>query len=662
MSRPLFSQRRSALTGRVRVPGDKSLSHRSLIFAALAIGQTRISGLLEGEDVIRTAEVLKALGVRIERDGADWIVTGAGPGGLRQPDTDLDFGNSGTGIRLMMGVIAGHPIRCTLTGDASLQSRPMARVLTPLKDMGVQVDGETSDRLPLTITGSTELRPITYTLPVASAQVKSAILLAGLMTAGTTTVIEPKATRDHTERMLTFFGGVIGKSDHAEGTAYSIEGGQVLKGRDVIVPGDPSSAAFLVAAATIVPGSDLVIENVLQNPTRTGFFETLSDMGADIQYENRREMGGEEVADMRVRHASLNGIVVPAERAPSMIDEYPVLAAIASYATGETRMTGLDELRVKESDRLAATQAGLIAVGADAEIDGDDLIVRGTGALEGGGPVTTHMDHRIAMAFLTAGLNSERPVRVDDGTFIATSFPGFSALMTRIGGDIRAEINSAEDACGPLVIAVDGPAASGKGTLARRIADELKLAYLDTGLLYRAVAHRALAENVPLDEAEKLSEIARTLDLTNLDDPALRDAGVGNAASRVAAIAEVRATLMDLQRSFSSRKSGAILDGRDIGTVVCPNAHVKIYVTASAAERARRRHKERLPTEPDLTYDEVLEDIRRRDARDTNRAISPMLPAEDAHLLETTDLDIEGAYKQALELIESVGAERDKTG
>ena len=429
---PLSTTRSGPLTGRVRVPGDKSISHRALMFGAIATGTTRITGLLEAGDVLGTARIVGELAANARKVGAEWHVTGRGVGGLVQPDAPLDFGNAGTGTRLMMGVLAGHDMTVVMTGDASLTRRPMGRVLTPLKQMGART---VDDRLqlPLTFIGSSRLIPIEYELPVPSAQVKSAVLIAGLHAAGETTVIEHEATRDHTERMLRYFGATVTTVVRNGATAITVTGDAELTGRAVTVPGDPSSAAFLAAAAAIVPGSDVTIEGVLVNDTRTGFYTTLAEMGCDIALLNRREEGGEPIADIRVRHSRLKGVHVPPERAPSMIDEYPVLACVAAYADGETRMEGLAELKVKESDRLAATAAGLIANGVGARVDGDTLIVTGAKTVRGGGTVATDMDHRIAMAFLTLGLAADRPVMVDDMTFVATSFPEFRGLMERLG-------------------------------------------------------------------------------------------------------------------------------------------------------------------------------------------------------------------------------------
>jgi 3-phosphoshikimate 1-carboxyvinyltransferase len=440
---PLSAHRAKALAGSARVPGDKSISHRALLFGALATGRTRIAGLLEGEDILNTVGALRALGCPIAKTGPVWEVLGRGVGGLEAPATDLDFGNSGTGVRLMMGVIAGHDMTARLAGDASLSQRPMGRVLKPLARMGLEVLDQGRDTLPLRIRGSADLIPIEYQLPVASAQIKSAILIAGLHAAGETTVIEPAATRDHTERMLGYFGAQVSATKRQGLRAVSVKGDAELAGRDVNVPGDPSSAAFLAAAALMVPGSEVTIEGVLINPTRTGFYTTIREMGADVSFGNERNEGGEPVADIRVRHAKLEGVRVAPERAPSMIDEYPVLAGLAAYAAGETRMEGLAELKVKESDRLAATAAGLAANGVSAVVDGDTLVVEGGRGVPGGGVVDTHLDHRIAMAFLTLGLGADRPVTVDDTGMIATSFPTFRALMEGLGATFEAPEHAA---------------------------------------------------------------------------------------------------------------------------------------------------------------------------------------------------------------------------
>ena len=439
---PLRASAAPPLTGLMTVPGDKSISHRAMIFGLLAVGETRVTGLLEGEDVLRSAAAAEALGATVERlEPGHWRIHGVGIGGLMQPEATLDFGNAGTGSRLMMGVIAGHPITARIDGDASLRKRPMRRILDPLEKIGARViaQGE-GGRCPILLQGARHPVPITYETPVASAQVKSAVLLAALNAPGRTTVIEREATRDHTEKLLVYFGATITVEPYGpggEGRRITLLGQPELKPRPIRVPADPSSAAFPIVAALIVPGSDITITNVMMNPLRIGLITTLLEMGAKIDILSPRMEGGETVADLRVRHSALIGVDVPAARAPAMIDEYPILAVAAAFAKGQTRMRGLAELRVKESDRLAAVAAGLAANGVIHEIIGDDLIVEGgkTGVL-GDGTVETHMDHRIAMAFLVLGLASRHPVTVDDGGFIATSFPGFREVMTGLGAVI----------------------------------------------------------------------------------------------------------------------------------------------------------------------------------------------------------------------------------
>jgi len=444
---PATARRSQVLSGTARVPGDKSISHRSFMFGGLASGETRITGLLEGEDVLRTGAAMKAMGAQIEKKGAEWIIRGTGNGALLEPEGPLDFGNAGTGSRLTMGLVGTYDMETTFIGDASLSSRPMGRVLDPLRQMGVQVlKAAPGDRMPITLRGPKHAAPITYRVPMASAQVKSAVLLAGLNTPGVTTVIEPVMTRDHTEKMLKGFGANLDVETDERGVRHIfIEGQGRLTGQVIAVPGDPSSAAFPLVAALIVPDSDIVIENVLMNPTRTGLITTLMEMGGQIDVINPRNEGGEDVADLRARHSDLKGVAVPPERAPSMIDEYPVLAVAASFAEGETLMQGLEELRVKESDRLAAVASGLKLNGVDCTEGETSLAVRGIpggkglGSAGRGDAVETHLDHRIAMSFLVMGLAAEKPVTVDDATMIATSFPEFMGLMKNLGAEIEQE-------------------------------------------------------------------------------------------------------------------------------------------------------------------------------------------------------------------------------
>jgi 3-phosphoshikimate 1-carboxyvinyltransferase len=438
-ARPLTALKSGPLRGRVRVPGDKSISHRALMLGALAVGETVVTGLLEAEDVMNTAAAMRAFGATVIRDDdGTFRVRGLGVGGLLEPAGIIDFGNAGTGVRLTMGLAAAQPIAVTFTGDASLVKRPMGRVLEPLSEMGVEVIARSGGRLPLTMRGPRLPLPITYRLPVPSAQVKSAVLLAGLGTPGVTTVIEPVFTRDHTERMLLGFGADIDIVDEpGGGRRIALAGRPELKPQAIDVPADPSSAAFPIVAATLVEGSDVTVEGVLMNPARIGLIDTLLEMGADIEVTAERTTGGERLADLRVRHAELTGVTVPAERAPSMIDEYPILAVAAAAARGETRMLGVSEMRVKESDRIAAVVAGLKANGVACADGPDWLSVRG-GRIAGGGRVTTHLDHRIAMSFLVLGLVSGSPVTVDDAAPIATSFPTFEALMAGLGASFEA--------------------------------------------------------------------------------------------------------------------------------------------------------------------------------------------------------------------------------
>ncbi len=434
---PLSSESVPGLQGEARLPGDKSISHRALILGGLAIGETRVSGLLEGEDVLNTGHAMQAFGADLARhsDGT-WTVQGVGVGGLREPDAVLDMGNSGTGVRLLMGLVATHPMTTFFTGDASLRGRPMARVSTPLSEMGARFVSRDRGRLPLAVIGTASPVPISYTLPVPSAQVKSAILLAGLNTPGDTTVIEPEATRDHSERMLRAFGAKLSVSADGDRRIITLSGQPELRGQTIAVPADPSSAAFLVVAALITPQSELTLLNVGLNPLRTGLFDTLREMGGDIEIRNQRDEGGEPVGDLVVKSSQLRGVDVPPERAPSMIDEYPILAVAAACAEGVTRMSGLAELRVKESDRLAVMAKGLAACGVTVTEKPDGMTVSGATIINGGATIATHLDHRIAMSFLVLGLRAKQAITIDDGAPINTSFPGFTNLMNSLGAKI----------------------------------------------------------------------------------------------------------------------------------------------------------------------------------------------------------------------------------
>jgi 3-phosphoshikimate 1-carboxyvinyltransferase len=430
----MTSRRSGPLTGEALVPGDKSISHRALILGAMAVGETRITGLLEGEDVLDTAKAMRAFGAEVTQHGkGEWSVYGVGVGGFRSPEGVIDCGNSGTGVRLIMGAMATTDITATFTGDASLSRRPMARVTVPLAQLGARITARDGDLLPITIEGAADPVPLTYRTPVASAQIKSAILLAGLNVPGETVVIESEPTRDHSERMLAGFGAQVRSETTGDGYKITLTGRPELRAQPVAVPRDPSSAAFPVAAALIVPGSEIRVPGVSRNPTRDGLYVTLLEMGADITFENIREEGGEPVADLVVRHGSLKGVTVPAERAASMIDEFPILSVIASFAQGRTVMNGVAELRVKESDRIDAMARGLEANGVKVEESKDSMTVHGAPTVKGGGNAVTHLDHRIAMSFMVLGLATENPVQIDDANPITTSFPDFEPLMTRLG-------------------------------------------------------------------------------------------------------------------------------------------------------------------------------------------------------------------------------------
>jgi 3-phosphoshikimate 1-carboxyvinyltransferase len=436
-AQPMTARHSPALSGTAEVPGDKSISHRALIFGAMAVGETRITGLLEGQDVLDTAKAMRAFGAEVMQHAPGaWSVQGVGVGGFREPSDVIDCGNSGTGVRLIMGCMATTPMTATFTGDASLRKRPMGRVTDPLSLFGAQSYGRQGGRLPMTVVGAANPVPVRYALPVASAQVKSAVLLAGLNAPGQTVVIEREPTRDHSERMLRGFGAELSVEKTAEGHVITLTGQPELRPQVVAVPRDPSSAAFPVCAALIVEGSDILVPGVSQNATRNGFYTTLVEMGAQIEFQNPREEGGEPVADLRVRFSpDLQGIEVPPDRAPSMIDEYPILSVVAAFASGRTVMRGVKELRVKESDRIDAMARGLEACGVTVEEDEDTLIVQGMGpgGLPGGATCATHLDHRIAMSFLVAGMAAKAPVSVDDASPILTSFPIFEGLMTGLG-------------------------------------------------------------------------------------------------------------------------------------------------------------------------------------------------------------------------------------
>jgi 3-phosphoshikimate 1-carboxyvinyltransferase len=669
--RPMTAHPCMNLQGTATVPGDKSISHRALIFASQAIGSTHIQGLLEGEDVISTMRALQSMGARITKnESGEWQVQGVGIGGLQEPDDVLNMGNAGTAARLLMGLVAPYAFNSFFTGDASLRSRPMQRVMTPLEQMGISFLSREGGRLPLVVRGNRQPLPIHYDSPVASAQVKSAILLAALNIPGTTSITEPALSRDHTERMLQDFGVDVRTTRHKDGRVTVTLNGQpeiIVKNKKLTVPADPSSAAFLVVAALVTPDSQLTLPNVNLNPARIGLFDTLKEMGAKIRFTNKRESGGEPMSDIVVKASRLKGVTVPAERAPSMIDEYPILSIAAACAQGTTVMQGLAELRVKESDRLQAIENMLKCNGISVTAKKDKLTVKGNGKPpKGGGTVMTSMDHRIAMSGLILGLASNRPVTVDDVRCIETSFPGFVPMMQSLGAVIEVPKEAEILEIPPLpkrqnvpalIIAIDGPAASGKGTLARRLASYFGFTYLDTGSLYRAVGLKLVYDGTdPHDEAAAI-QAASGLVAEDLVNPRLRQERVGNAASIVSAMPEVRAALLDFQREFAKREGGAVLDGRDVGTVVCPNADMKFFVTADMETRAGRRHKELQGFGVEVVYDSVLADLKERDQRDSERATAPLKPAEDAITIDTSNMNINDVFEKAVAMIHARFAE-----
>lgn len=657
--KPCISSNSEKLIGQLVAPGDKSISHRALLLGSQVIGRVRIRGLLEGDDVMHTKLALEHLGITITKsEDGEWTVQGAGIGGLREPSQPLDMGNSGTGARLLMGLIAPYAFTSFIYGDESLSGRPMKRVITPLSQMGVQIVSRSEQRLPLSVRGSPMLRPITYELPVASAQVKSCILLAGLNIAGTTTVIEPHPTRDHTERMLEHLGIPLSiRTLENDSREISIHGQPEQKPVDleINVPADPSSAAFPIVAALITKDSHITIPNVCMNPLRTGLFDVLRRMGAKLETINERESAGEIVADISASSSPLNAVDVEEAIAPSMIDEYPILAVAAAFAKGESRMRGLSELRVKESDRLSAIIHGLNACGVEARAEGDDLIVKGgAGMVKGDAEITTHFDHRIAMSFLVLGLAAQKPVLVDDMTAISTSFPHFVSLMNSIGATITVERRRYRrpNLDRPLIVAIDGPAASGKGTLARRLSERLGLPYLDTGMLYRAVGMKLVFHDADPTDKTSAIEAAQSIEAADFLNPRLRDEKVGQAASIVSAIPEVRAILLNFQREFAAAPHGAILDGRDIGTVVCPHADLKLFMTASIDTRADRRHRQLQGQGIEVVYESVKKDLIERDKRDSIRQNAPLVAADDAIILDTTDMAADDVFRQILSLID----------
>lgn len=658
----LFSYPAFRLRGSIRAPGDKSISHRALMLGALAEGVTHITGLLESEDVHATEAAMQALGAIITCTGpGERKVQGVGTAGLQNPAQPLDFGNAGTGVRLCFGLVAGQGLQATFTGDDSLRQRPMNRVLAPLAKTGAKAISR-DGRLPVTLTAPNHPEPAQHEIPVASAQVKSALLLAGLQAAGNTIVIEPHPTRAHTETMLRAFGAQVDSEILPDGRGKVVLHGPArLRATDISVPGDPSSAAFALTAALIIPESEVLVQGVLLSPGRDGFLRVLQAAGYDLSLENERGQDGERVADIRARYGPRPALHTLPEQASGMIDEFPCLFVLAAFAKGRSRFEGLAELRVKESDRLGIMGELLRRYGAQLEMGEDWMQITGAagqfGAPVGQDVLTTfaaHGDHRIAMSAAILAMGGFTPLCIEQAQTIATSYPDFVKHMQTLKANLYMKHETS-----PLRIAVDGPLASGKGTIARMLAEHLDLPYLDTGTLYRGTARAALSAGVDLSDEQKVAEQAANLQLPLADPDGLRTAEVGASASKVAAHGKVRAALLDLQRRFANDRKGAVLDGRDIGTVVCPDADVKLWITASEDVRAARRRMELEAKGETISQQEMLRQLRERDARDAGRTDAPMRKAADAHLIDTSCLSIDAAFQAARARVKQVLAERE---
>ena len=648
------------LRGRFTVPGDKSISHRSMIFGALAEGVTTVKGFLRSEDCLATMNIMRQLGVVIDDNGDEIKVHGVGLHGLKAAPQDLDCGNAGTAMRLLSGLLAAQDFESTLVGDDSLSGRPMNRVIKPLSTMGADIasDEGTAPLVFRANQASNKIQAIDYVSPIASAQVKSAVLLAGLFAEGVTSVVEPKKSRDHTETMLQGFGAEVA----VDGLKVSVKGLPTLKAQDIQVPADISSAAFFMVLGLIHPDADFVIENVCINKTRDGVIHILQAMGGDIELSNVRDQAGESVADLRVKSSKLKGIDVPHDLIPSAIDEFPVVFVAAAHAAGEFKLTGAEELKHKESDRIEVMVTGLKKLGVDCESLADGAVIRGQHDLElNNACVDGHGDHRCAMSFLVASaLRPEYDIAVKGCHNIATSFPDFFDLMQGLSMDTQS--------ISP-VITIDGPSGVGKGTTSALLAEALGWHLLDSGAIYRAMALKAISEGITPENEAALKAAAESLDLRfevaeNSDiavfldgqqvNEQLRTEACGEMASKIAPNKAMRAALFDRQKDFQ-QAPGLVADGRDMGTVVFQSAPLKVFLTASAEERAKRRHKQLQQKGVDVRIRDLLKDIEARDLRDSSRKVAPLVPAKDAHVIDTSVLSIDEVLSQVLALAHKNG-------
>lgn len=647
------------LRGEISVPGDKSISHRAVILGAIAAGKSTIHGFLPADDCLRTVGAFRRMGIGIREKAAVLHIEGKGLRGLAEPDDVLDMGNSGTGLRLLTGVLSGQGFCSVLTGDDSLRKRPMGRIVEPLRRMGAEIHGREKGTLaPLIVLGR-PLEGIRYTVPVSSAQVKSALLLAGLLADGPTTVIEPSPSRDHTERMLRAFGADI----ETDGNAITLGPGGEIKSGEVRVPGDLSSAVFLIVAALITEDSEVVIRGVGLNPTRTAAIEILKMMGASLRIENLRDTDGEAVGDITARSSALKGVEIDPSFVPGAIDEFPVLAVAAAFADGKTVIRGAAELRVKESDRIGTMAAELSRLGAEVEERPDGMVIHGGRPLSGT-VCASHGDHRVAMSLAVAGLAADGETRITETECIETSFPGFDAALSRLGAAGGRSRKSRG-----AVIAIDGPAGSGKSSAAREVARRLGYLYVDTGALYRAVGWKALTDGVNFKSSAAIAKMVREFDLDvrpgegglriRIDGRdvtgALRTIEVSRAAASVAMMPAVRKRLLGIQREIG-RPGRVVVEGRDIGTVVFPEADLKFFLDASPAVRVERRWKELSGQGISTDIESTQQEIDIRDLKDSRRALSPLKRAEDAVAIDSTTLTLEEVVDRIL------GIARGKTG